>query len=544
LAGLTSYPILILKEGHKRDVGKDAQRKNILAARALTEAVRTTLGPKGMDKMLVDNTGDVVITNDGATILWEMDVQHPVAKMIVEVARTLDDEVGDGTTTAVLIAGELLKNAESLLDQGVHPTVIIKGYKQASVEAQKILRNMAIRVSKDEREILKKVAQTAMTGKGIEVFKERLSSICMDAAFAIAEDGKVDVEERVKIVKATGGSIKDTVLNYGIVLEKERLTPEMPKRIENAKIALFDGTLELKKLSTDAKVKITDVSGLQSLRDGEERIIAQMVEALAKTGANVIFCQKGIGLSAQHYLTKHGILGLRRISDEEIKMLALATGGKIVGDLLQIKEADLGHAELVEQRKVAREQMIFVEGCQNPKAVSIIVHGGTEILLDNIERALHDALCAIGDVLKSERVVPGGGAAEVEVAERIKEFASTITGRDQLAARSFADAIEVIPITLAENAGLDPIDILVKLRSKHEAGFRNYGVSLPKGEPADMIELGVFEPLQAIKSAVEAASSVLRVDDVIAAKRGELTPKLGQSPHDYTRVPPGLPGMM
>jgi thermosome len=538
LAGLGNSPILILKEGHERETGKDALRKNILAARALTEAVRTTLGPKGMDKMLVDNIGDVVITNDGATILWEMDVEHPVAKMIVEVARTQDDEVGDGTTTAVVIAGELLKSAEGLLEQGVHPTVIVQGYKEAGARALKILDEIAVTISKEDRKMLNRIAQTAMTGKGIEVFKEKLSEICLDAAIAIAENGKVDVEERVKIIKTTGGSMGDTDLKYGIVLDKERLNPEMPKRVEDAKIALLDGTLELKKLSTDAKVKITDAEGLKSIRDGEDKVLAEQVEALAKIGANVIFCQKGIGLPAQHHLTKHGILGVRRASDEEMKMLSLATGAKIHGDIFEMTEQDLGHADLVEERKVAKEHMIFVEGCKNPKAVSIIIRGATEHILDNIERAMNDALCAVGDVLESERIVPGGGAIEMELAGRIKQYASSLTGRDQLAVEAFADAIEAVPMTLAENAGIDPIDMLVTLRSKHEAGLMNYGIGMTNGEGVDMMEVGVVEPLkvktQALKSAVEAATVVLRVDDVVAAKRGEMTPSLGQSPHDYT----------
>jgi len=540
LAGLSTNPTLILKEGHTRDRGREAQRNNILAAMAVAEAVKTTLGPKGMDKMLVESDRDVVITNDGATILWEMDIQHPVAKMIVEVARTQDDEVGDGTTTAVILAGELLANAEKLMDQGVHPTVIIDGYKEARNKAHQVLDEMAIEISKDDRESLKKIAETAMTGKGIEVFKRKLSEICVDGAIAIEEDGKVNVEDKVKVIKISGGSVGDSEINYGIVLDKERLNSEMPKRIEDAKIVLLDGTLELKKLTTDAKIRISDAESLQSFREGEDDVLKELVDAIASTGAQIVFCKQGIGQYASRYLTKHEILAVRRVTDEEMELLALATGGKIIGDPLEMTEADLGRAGLVEERKVKKDKkMVFVEGCKCAKAISIVIRGSTQQAMDNIERAMDDGLKVVASVLESGRIVPGGGAPEVEIAERLRQYASSLSGREQLAVTAFADAVESIPKILAENAGLDPIDMMVELRSKHGTGSDSYGLDVRQGGTADMMEQGVVEPIQikiqAIKSATEAAVVVLRVDDVIAAKREEMMPSPGQSPHDYTR---------
>ena len=548
MAGLTNAPILILKEGHTRETGKDAQRRNIHAAKAVADVLKTTLGPKGMDKMMVDGTGDIVITNDGATILREMDIEHPVAKMIVEVARAQEDEVGDGTTSAVVIAGGLLENAEELINIGVHPTVIVMGYKAAQNKAYEFLEEMAVAVSKEDRGVLKKIAETAMTGKGIEIFKDMLSDICIDAASAIEEDGKVDVEERVKFVKISGGSVKETVLIHGVVLDKERLNPDMPKKIEGAKIALLDSTLELKKLSTDAKVTISSPESLSSFREGEDEVLKEKVEAMAKVGANVVFCKQGIGAYASRYLANYGIIAARRVSDEDLKFMALATGGKIVTDPLEMREEDLGAADLVGEKKVGKEKkMIFVEGCHGARAVTAVVHGSSEQLRDNVERALEDALWSVATVLESKKIVPGGGAPEIEVAERLRQYATTITGRDQLAVRAFADAVEEIPVNLAENAGFDSIDVLVGLRSSHGAGNKGYGLDINTGKAADMMAQGVVEPLkvktQAIKSGTAAATLVLRVDDVIAAKVEGLKPKPGQSPHDYTRRPM-MPPMM
>lgn len=540
MAGLSGTPVILLKEGSRRETGKDAQKKNIMAARAVADAVRTTLGPRGMDKMLIDGTGDATITNDGATILREMDIEHPVAKMIVEVAKAQDDEIGDGTTTAVVIAGELLKNAESLIDQGVHPTVIVLGYKLAQARAQEILSGMAVDISGNNREILMKIAQTAMTGKGIQIFIDKLSGIAVDAAVAVSDNKRPDVDDNIKIVKIAGGSLEDSEINYGIVVEKERLNPEMPKRVENAKIVLLEGTLELKKLSTDAKISITKADELQSFKQNEEEVLKGQVEALAKARASVVFCQKGIGNTASHYLAKYGILAARRVKDEDMKMLALATGARIIGDASEVTEKDLGHCKSVEERKVGKdEHMIFVEGCTNAKAVSIVLHGVSEQFLEEIERAMNDALHVVLDALQSGKIVPGGGAPEIEVAEKIRVYASTLSGRDQLAVMAYASAVESIPKILAENAGFDPVDVLVAVRSKHGQGMKNTGVDLITGKPADMLSLGVVEPLkvktQALKSATEAATMVLRVDDVIAAKVEGLKPKPGQSPHDFTR---------
>jgi len=541
LAGLSGVPIIILKEGSKRETGKDAQRKNIAAARAVADSVRTTLGPKGMDKMLIDGMGDATVTNDGATILRELDIDHPVAKMIVEVARAQDDEIGDGTTTAVIIAGELLKNAEELIDQNIHPTVIVSGYRQALTKAQEVLLEMAVDVSNDRR-MLTRIAETAMTGKSSEMFIKKLSGIAVDAASAVAKTAKVDLEESIKIIKITGGSLEDSEINYGLVVEKERLSPSMPRSIENARILLLEGTLEIKKLSTDTKITIKEAQELASFKQGEELIISEQVEAIARAGANVVFCQKGIGQIASHYLAKKGILAARRVKDEDLKLLSLATGARIVGDVTAVTSKDLGNAKLVEERKVGKDkQMIFVEGCENAKAVSIILHGATELFLDEMERALEDALHVVLDVIQSGKIVPGGGAPEIRVAEKIRQHSATLIGREQLAVSAFADAVESIPTALAENAGLDPVNILMGLRSKHQMGLSNYGLNIRTGEPSDMLVEGVVEPLkvktQALKSATEAATMVLRVDDVIAAKNEGLQPKPGQSPHDYTMPP-------
>lgn len=536
MAGLSGVPIIILKEGSKRESGKDAQRRNILAAKAVAESVRTTLGPKGMDKMLIAGE-EATITNDGATILREMDIEHPVAKMIVEVAKAQDDEIGDGTTTAVIIAGKLLEKAEGLLDQDVHPTVIVQGYKQAAARAQKVLAEMAIDVSGDES-ILLKIAQTAMRGKGIEIAMDRLAGISVEAAQAVAGFQGKDIEENIKTVMIPGGRIEDSSIIYGIVVEKERTSLEMPKRIENARIMLLEGTLELKKLDTDAKVTITEAKNLSSFKEGEEKVIKSQVDAISAAGANVVFCEKGIGVTAQNYLARQGMIGVRRVKREDLKMLALATGARLVGDVMTVTAKDLGSAALVEERKVGKDKkMLFVEGCPKAKAVTIILHGVSEQFLEEMERALDDALNVVLDVIRSKKIVPGGGAPEMMVAENLRQYASTLEGREQLAVRAFADAVEAIPLTLAENSGFDPLDSLAALRNMTSQG-KAFGLDIATGQPSDMLAAGIVEPLkvktQAIKSATEAATMVLRVDDVIAAKREEMAPKPGQSPHDYT----------
>ena len=537
MAGLSGVPVIIMKEGSERESGKNAQHRNILAAKAVAEAVRTTLGPKGMDKMLIDGSGDATITNDGATILREMDIENPVAKMIVEVAKAQDDEIGDGTTTAVIIAGKLLEKAEALLEQDVHPTVIVQGYKQAAAKAQEVLKKMAIDVSGDQ-EMLLKIARTSIRGKGTEMALDRLSQISVDAARAVVGFEGKDIEENIKMVHIPGGRIEESSINYGIVLEKERTSPQMPKSIKNARIMLLEGTLELKKLGTDAKITITEAKNLSSFKEGEEKIIKEQVDAIIATGANVVFCEKGIGVFAQGYLANRGILAARRVKREDLKMLALATGAKLVGDVMQLRPEDLGSAALVEERRVGKEkQMIFVEGCEKARAISIILHGVSDQLLEEMERALDDSFNVVMDVIRSGKIVPGGGAPEILVAENLRQYASTLEGREQLAIRAFADAVEAIPFTLAENSGFDPVDSLAALRANQGEG-KIYGLDIASGKPADMMAQGVVEPLkvktQAIKSAAEAATMVLRVDDVIAAKREEMTPKPGQSPHDYT----------
>jgi len=525
MAVLQGTPVLILKEGTQRTVGRDAQRMNITAARIIAEAVRSTLGPKGMDKMLVDSLGDITITNDGVTILKEMDVEHPAAKMVIEVAKTQDNEVGDGTTTAVVIAGELLKKAEELLDQEIHPTVIARGYRIASTKAMEILDTIAIPISKDDIEMLKKVASTAMTGKGAEVALEKLSEIAVKAVRTIVEEvnGKFKADtENIKIEKRQGGSVEDTQLVEGIVLDKEVVHPGMPKSVKNAKILLLDSALEVKETEIDAKIRITDPEKLQKFIEQEERMLKEMVDKIASAGANVVFCQKGIDDLAQYYLAKAGILAVRRVKKSDIEKLAKATGAKILTDLREISPSDLGEAELVEERKVGDEKMVFVQGCKNPKAVTILVRGGSEHVVDEVERSLTDGIKVVKCALESGKVVAGGGAPEMELSLRLKQWAPSVGGREQLAIEAFASALEIIPRTLAENAGLDPIDVIVNLKSAHEKGQKFAGVDVETGKVVDMKERGVIEPLrvktQAIQSATEVAVMILRVDDVIAAK--------------------------
>ncbi|AFD01109.1 thermosome subunit [Methanocella conradii HZ254] len=519
-------PIIILKEGSTRTRGRDAQGMNLMAARAVAEAVRTTLGPKGMDKMLIDSLGDVVITNDGVTILKEMDIEHPAAKMIVEIAKTQDDEVGDGTTTAVVLAGELLKRSENLLDQDVHPTVIAAGYRAAAAKAREILDTLAYPVTLKDDALLKQFAITAMTGKGAEAVGEKLADLCVKAVKAVVdENGKVDVDD-IKVEKKVGGTIGDSEMIQGLVIDKERIHPNMPKTVKNARIALLDCPLEIEKTEIDAKIEITSPDQLQSFLDQEEKMLKGMVDKIKATGANVVFCQKGVDDLVQHYLAKNGILAARRVKESDLKKLAKATGARVSTSIDELTKDDLGVAGLVEERKIGDENMIFVEQCKDPKAVSLILRGGTEHVVDELERAVHDALRVVGVVVEDKKYVAGGGATEVELALRLKEFASTVGGREQLAIEAFAESMEIIPRTLAENAGLDPIDTLVDLRSKHEgkkADGKNFGINVFTGEAVDMKKAGVVEPLrvktQAISGASEAAIMILRIDDVIAASK-------------------------
>ncbi|ACS90799.1 Thermosome alpha subunit [Thermococcus sibiricus MM 739] len=528
MAQLAGQPILILPEGTQRYVGKDAQRLNILAARIIAETVRTTLGPKGMDKMLVDSLGDIVITNDGATILDEMDIQHPAAKMMVEVAKTQDKEAGDGTTTAVVIAGELLRRAEELLNQNIHPSVIVKGYNLAAEKAQEILEGIAKDVSPMDEEILMKAATTAITGKAAEEERDYLAKLAVEAVKLVGEkvgeEYQVDIDN-IKLEKKEGGSVRDTQLIKGVVIDKERVHPAMPRKIEDAKIALINEALEVKETETDAEIRITSPDQLQAFLEQEERMIKEMVDKIVATGANVVFCQKGIDDLAQHYLAKAGILAVRRVKKSDMEKLAKATGAKIVTNIRDLTSEDLGHAELVEERKVAGENMVFVEGCKNPKAVTILIRGGTEHVVDEVERALEDAIKVVKDIVEDGKIVAGGGASEIELAIKLDEYAKKVGGKEQLAIESFADALKIIPKTLAENAGLDPVDVLVKVTAAHKEKGPTVGVDVFAGEPADMMERGVIEPLrvkrQAIKSASEAAVMILRIDDVIAASKLE-----------------------
>lgn len=520
-------PILILREGTKREKGKGAQMSNIAAAKAIGEAVRSTLGPRGMDKMLVDSMGDVVITNDGVTILKEIDVEHPAAKMIVEVAKTQDEECGDGTTTAVILAGELLKRAEGLIEQNVHPTVIAAGYRLASQKAQEILKTVGIKVAPDDAEMLNDIATTAMISKSVSASRNILADIAVKAVLSIAEkrDGKFEVDQdNIQIVKKVGGSMGDSQMISGIILDKEVVHSGMPKKVENAKIALIDSAIEVKKTEIDAKIEITDPSQLQAFLNEEEKMLKKMVDTVKKSGATVAFCQKGIDDLAQHYLAKEGIYAVRRAKKSDMEKLAKATGGTIATKLDDLKASDLGFAALVEEKKIGGDQMTFVTGCKNPKAVSILIRGGTEHVIDEIERSLDDAISVIGLALEDGVLVSGGGSTAVEIALKLREYAASVGGREQIAIDQFANAMEVIPTTLAENAGLDPIDVLIEMRKAHKDGKKYAGVNVFTGKIVDMKNEKVLEPIrvakQAINSATEAAVMILRIDDVIASRGG------------------------
>lgn len=544
MAQLGGTPVLILREGSERTRGRDAQSRNIMAAKTIASAVKSTLGPKGMDKMLVDSMGDVVITNDGATILKEMDIEHPAAKMMVEIAKTQDEEVGDGTTSAVVIAGELLKRAEDLLDQEVHPTLIATGYRLAAEKAYEILDSIAKDVSPTDEKTLKMIAMTSMTGKGAEVSKDMLTDLAVDAVKTIAEKGVKNIDmDHIKLEKKMGGGTDDTVLIKGMVIDKERVHPGMPKTVENAKIALLNSALEIEKTEVDAKIEITAPEQLKSFLDEEEKMLKEMVDKVTDSGANVLFCQKGMDDLVQHYLSKEGILAVRRVKESDMKKLASATGGKILTSLEEVRPDDLGEAGLVDERKIGGEEMMFVENCQNPKAVSILLRGGTEHVVDELERGMNDGLRVVACALEDGKYVAGGGAAEIELALKLRDYAASVGGREQLAIQAFADAIEVIPRALAENAGLDPIDMLVALRSAHERGEKSAGLDVFKGEPTDMIKAGVIEPLrvktQAISSGMESATMILRIDDVIASSAAPPGGG-GMPPGGMGGMPPGM----
>ncbi|MEM2897385.1 MAG: thermosome subunit beta [Candidatus Bathyarchaeia archaeon] len=520
-----NVPVLVLKEGTTRTTGREAQKNNIMAAKVISETIKTSLGPRGMDKMLVSSIGDVTITNDGATILKEMDVQHPAAKMLVEVAKAQDNEVGDGTTSVVVLAGKLLDKAEELIDQNIHPTLIVDGYKKASDKAIEILEKIAIDVKEDDHETLRQIAATSMISKGVSAAKEHFSKIAVEAVRQVMEkyDGKTKADiDLIKVLKKHGKSLYETELVRGMVIDKEVAHPQAPKRIEKARIALINAKLEIEKTEFDAKININTPEQMKLFLDEEERMLKEMVDKIAEVGANVVLCEKGIDDIALHYLAKKGIMAIKNISSGDMEKLAKATGGRVVASIKDLTPEALGEARLVEEVKVGEDKLVYVKECKNPRAITVVVRGGAEHVVNEAERSLHDALCVVRNAIEDGKIVAGGGAPEAEIAQQLKGYASKVGGREQLAIEAFAEVLEVIPSTLAENAGLDPLDILVELRAEHEKGRIWAGVDVFSGKVKDMLKLNVIEPLrvkrQAIKSATEAASMILRIDDVVAAK--------------------------
>jgi thermosome len=524
-------PIMVLKEGSNRSRGREAQHGNIIAAKIVAESIRSSLGPKGMDKMLVDNFGDVTITSDGRTILDEMDVQHPAAKMLVEVAKTQDKETGDGTTSAVIIAGELLNKAEELIDKNIHPTIITDGYKLAALKALETLEKIGIPVDIKKQDFLVKAATTSMGSKIVAENKDYLAEIAVKAMLAVAEKQnggfKADVDD-VKVEKKTGGSLKDTSLINGIVIDKEIVHSGMPKRLERVKIALIDASLENEKPELDAKINIETPEQIEAFLNQEEEMLKDMVEKIISSGANMVICQKGIDDMAQHFLSRKGIIAIRRAKKSDMEKLARATGGKIVSSINALSSSDLGFAALVEERKTGDDKMTYVEGCKNPKSLTLLIRGGTQRIIAEAERSIHDALCVVKDLLEEPKIVAGGSAPEMEVSAVLKKYAQTLAGREQLAVTIFAEALESIAITLSENAGLDPVDILSQLRARHEKGQTWAGINVLEGKVEDMTKLNIYEPLavkkQIIRSATEAATMILKIDDVIASQKMKTPP--------------------
>ncbi len=530
-ATIGGQPVLILKEGTQRTRGKDAQRGNIMAAKVLAETIKTSLGPRGMDKMLVASFGDVTITNDGATILKEMDIQHPAAKMMAEVAKTQDDEVGDGTSSAVILAGELVGKAEELINKDIHPTVIVDGYRRAQEKALQVLTDIAVKVDPKDKETLRKVAAISMATKLVTESRDMLADIAVDAMLQVSqkttEGFKADVED-VKVEKKPGESLAETKLIQGVVLDKEVVHSGMPKRVEEAKIALVNAALEVEKTEFDAKINIQNPEEMKAFLDEEEKMLRDMADKVAKSGANVLVCQKGIDDLTQHFLAKKNILAIRRASEKDMEKLSRATGAKSVMNLDDLRSEDLGYAKVVEERKIGDDKMTFIEGCKSPHAVAILIRGGTQRYIDEAERSLHDALCVVRDVIRDPRIVAGGGAVEVEIASQVRRWAESLSGKEQLAVLAFADALEGIPLALSENAGLDPLDIIVDLRARHEKGQKWTGVDAVEGKIKDMMKDNVIEPAavkeQILKSASEAASMLLKIDDIIASGKGQAPP--------------------
>ena len=524
-------PIVLLREGTSETKGNQAQRNNITAAKTIAEIVRTSLGPRGLDKMLVNNIGDVTITNDGATILKEMDVQHPAAKMMVEISKATDNEVGDGTTSTVVLAGSLLSKAEELIAKDVHPTVIVDGYRMASEKAIEMLKNASTKVDPTERQMLGKIARTSMASKLVSVNAEPLSRIVVDAVIAVAEktsdnsnNFRVDADN-IKVEKKAGGSIEDTKLIQGIVLDKEVVHGAMPKRIEDAKIALLNAALEIEKTEMSAEIRISDPQQMHMFLEEENRMLKSMVDKISTSGANVLLCQKGIDDLAQHYLAKEGIIAVRRVKESDMNNLAKATEGRVLSNIDEFSEADLGYAKAVEERKVETDKWVFVEGCKNPKAVSILIRGGSQRVVDEAERSVHDAIMAVKDVVEYPYITVGAGAPEVYLSQKIREWSASLSGRSQLAAERFADSIEEIAIALAENAGMDPLDTQTQLRAKAALAKPKYGIDVINGKVADMAAKDIYEPLkvkeQVISAATEASCMILRIDDVIAASKSK-----------------------
>ncbi|MDE1769855.1 MAG: TCP-1/cpn60 chaperonin family protein [Thaumarchaeota archaeon] len=520
-------PVLVLKESALQQKGRDAQKNNIAAAKLVAELVRTSLGPRGMDKMLVDSLGDVTITNDGATILKEIDVQHPAAKMMVEISKTVDNEVGDGTTSSVVFGGALLAKAEELLEKDVHATVIIEGYQAAAEKALLLLTELAKQVGPSEKEILLKIAKTSMQSKLISEDSDMLSKLVVDSILQIvekeAEGHRVDLDN-IKVEKKAGGSIRNTQFIKGIVLDKEVVHSGMPTKIEKAKIALLNSALEIEKTEMSAEIRISDPTQMQMFLEEENRMLKSMVDKIHQIGANVLICQKGIDDIAQHYLAKQGILSVRRVKESDMTKLSKATGGRISSNIDDMTPKDLGAAELVEQRKVETDKWVFIEGCKNPKAITLLLRGGSQRVVDEVDRSMHDSLMVVKDVIEKPAVVAGGGAPEEFLASHLKEWANKFEGREQLAIKKYAEALEIIPLTIAENAGMDPINTMVTLRAKHSQGRKWTGIDARNTRVADMFSIDIIEPVavkeQIIKSATEAACMILRIDDVIASSGG------------------------
>ena len=520
-------PVLVLKESALQQKGRDAQKNNITAAKLVADLVKTILGPRGLDKMLVDSLGDVTITNDGATILKEIDAQHPAAKMMVEVSKTIDTEVGDGTTSSVVFAGALLEKAEKLLEKDVHSTVIVDGYQAAAEKALELLADFAKSVKPDDQESLIKIAKTSMQSKLISEDSEPLSKLVVGAILKIAEKNgdtySVDLDN-LKVEKKSGGSIEDTALIKGIVLDKEIVHSGMPTKIQKAKIALVNAALEVEKTEMSAEIRISDPTQMQMFLEEENRMLKEMVTKLHNAGTNVLICQKGIDDISQHYLAKHGILAVRRVKESDMTKLAKATGGRITTNLDDITEKDLGHADLVQQKKVETDKWVFIEGCKNPHSVTVLIRGGSQRVIDEVDRSIHDSLMVVKDVIETPSIVTGGGSAEAYLAGQLNEYADSFDGREQLAIKQYAEALESIPLTIAENAGMDPIDTIISLRAKQNNGKKGAGINAKESKIGDMNSLSILEPLvvkeQIVKSATETACMILRIDDVIAISGG------------------------